>query len=201
MNNYLKNILIPLFLLISLIGLSQESENKNADSGTVNGRATKTGLIGGLNFTSNTNPDIKITTAYYFGAVRDIQLAPLFKFQTGLCYIRNGGSLKNDPYKLRLNYLQIPTLFKVKIGRFYGLTGLTTSYRVAAVYTDGEEEYKADKKRFKRFDFGFQLGGGFKLLFFNVEARYNWGLSNIVKEGTDEINNRYLQLGVNVMLF
>jgi hypothetical protein len=189
-----KNTLTIFFLLISGLTFSQEDEP------TKQGRIYRIGLVGGANFTSNTNPEVKTTTAYYFGAINDMQIAPSLKFQSGLWYVRNGGTLKDKPYKLRLNYIQIPTLAKVKIGPIYALTGFTTSYRVAAVFVDGDDEIKANKNNFKRFDFGFQLGGGFKTLFFSVEARYNWGLSNIVKDGSGDFKNRYFQLGVNVML-
>ena len=101
---YLKKTVLTLMLLWSVISFSQEEEPVKQ------GRIYRIGLVGGVNFTSQTRPEIKTTTAYYFGLVSDFQLAPSFKFQTGLWYVRNGGKLNDSPYKLRLNYLQIPIL-------------------------------------------------------------------------------------------
>lgn len=190
---YLNYIFVFLLFLSSINTFSQEEAPNNRAK-------SKQGLVAGLNFTTNTSQHIKITTAYYFGIVNETKLAPSLRFQSGLWYVRNGGKIKGSPYKLRLNYIQIPTLLKVKILGFYALGGLTTSYRVAALRIDGDEEIKANRQEFKRFDFGTQLGLGCKYLFFAVEARYNLGLSNIIREGDEDYRNRYLELGVNVML-
>ena len=116
-------------------------------------------------------------------------------------YVQNGvqSTTAGIDTRLNLNYLQIPVVAKLKIAMFYGLAGITGGYRVAATSVIGDTKTDVPKDDLNRLDFGAQVGVGVKILFFGIEGRYNWGLSNIYTSDAVTANNRYLQLGVHVM--
>ena len=128
------------------------------------------------------------------------RIVPFFKFQTGLTYLRNGATIDaDDDATLTLDYIQIPTLLRIKLGPIFLLTGFTSAVKVGQDYTGDFDISNGD---IKGYDFTSQLGGGFKFANFTVEGRYNWGKTNIYQgEGaTTDYHSRYFQLGVTMML-
>jgi len=124
--------------------------------------------------------------------------------QTEILYVRMGG--KNEAISLenRFDYIQLPVLLKLIIipggpvrpviyGGGYG------AYLIKAKGLLGTEE--ADlTDGYERFDYGLVAGAGleFKLAVvgLSVEARYNYGLSNVIKNPAagESMKNRCLMV-------
>ena len=95
-------------------------------------------------------------------------------------------------------YLEIPILLRINIGsrslngvNVYGLGGPVADVQIKATDADGDSVTDL----FERADVGFLLGGGIEITRFLVEARYNWGLRNVTRDGlidfgVAEIKNR-----------
>jgi hypothetical protein len=97
-----------------------------------------------------------------------------------------------------LYYLEIPILLRINVGtsslngiNVYGLGGPVADIQIKATDTNGDSVTDL----FERADVGFLLGGGIEITRFLVEARYNWGLRNVTRDGlidfgVEEIKNR-----------
>lgn len=180
-------------IILSSIAFFGSAQNEKGE-----GKA-KIGITGGFNFASINESNTDGLTAFYAGIYKDFKLVPLFKFQTGLLYVRNGASIGD--MDIRLDYLTLPALLKIKIGPMYATTGFTGSVRVGASSKIDDEVEKLDADDLNWYDLGAQLGVGVKILFIGVEARYNWGLAHVLKESSNvDYNNRYFHLGLTVNL-
>src|SRR5262245_36622267 len=67
--------------------------------------------------------------AFYVGLVRQVKIAPLLRFESGLEYMMNGAQ-QTENTKLQLGYLVVPFQLKVKLGPFIGQTGLNANFKV-----------------------------------------------------------------------
>ncbi len=114
---------------------------------------------------------------------------------------------KNDAYKEKLHYLQIPLLLKFHFGvlggmrsGFYINGGGYGSYLIGAKVKgdDGDMDIKSN---YETIDYGVAFGGGISLVsIISIDFRYNLGLVDISKDDAREIFNRswgiYLHLAV-----
>jgi hypothetical protein len=149
--------------------------------------------------------------SFYISLYKEIKLMPFIHFGSGLEYIKNGSDI-SDESKLKyfadgeilprddyvyLNYLTIPLHLTAKLGPFAGLVGVSGSYRVDARLISDEENRKlTNKSYFNRWDAGAYLGARLTILFVGIEARYTWGLVNVI----DNYKNQNLQIGLYVAL-
>ena len=132
--------------------------------------------------------------SFYAGFFRDNQIAPLLHLGTGLEYFKNGISFTDD-LRRDLHYVSVPLNAKIKLGPVFALTGFAPSFKVAERFVDGGDSVKpSDDEKAEWFDVPFFVGAGVKLLFITVEARYHWGLLEVM-EG---YNQRYLQVGLGL---
>jgi hypothetical protein len=193
-NQQLKALLI--ILVFSIISGTAFGQKKDDD------KKGKPGLLLGANISNLSTGGADNKTGFYGGVLWEQKIIPLIRLQSGLTYVQNG--LKTESAgvetKLNLNYLQIPVIAKVKVAMFYGLAGFTGGYRVAATTVVNDQKIKVDKESLNRLDLGAQVGVGFKILFFGIEGRYNWGLSNVYSAENADAKNRYFQLGIHFML-
>jgi hypothetical protein len=188
-----------LILLVMTMAMSSVMFGQKDDD---DGKGGKPGLLLGVNLANVDGVDATNKTGFYGGVLWEQKLVPILRLQSGLVYVQNGFKTETAGIEslTKLNYLQVPVIAKVKILAFYGLAGFTGGYRVAASNVTNDVKVKIESDQLNRFDFGAQVGLGFKILFFGIEGRYNWGLSNISKADGVDYNNRYFQLGVHFML-
>lgn len=179
------------------------------------------GIRGGLNLANadfevsgggaSVNLDTDGRTSFYLGGFAELSLSDSpHKLQTGLTYHANGFklSLEGDDFTFKVSQLNVPVLFK-----FMATDGLYLNggvYAGAIIDVEGEIESgnvtdtQDITDEFNTFDFGLSLGAEYNLengLFF--EARYNYGLANIIDEddagfgGTETtLNNRFFTVGL-----
>jgi len=99
-----------------------------------------------------------------------------------------------------LDYLEIPLLLRLNIGSsnknkgviFYGLAGPVFDVNLKA-QQDGVDV----SDNYEKMDIGFLAGGGLEISRIIIEARYNWGLKNLLKTNgafSDELKNQSFAL-------
>lgn len=129
-------------------------------------------------------------SGFYVGAFREHQLIPILSLSVGLEYSQMGYK-STDIIKdnININYLGIPVGLKAKLGPVSAIAGTGFNFKVGA--------HDLIKDDIKGYDIPVYLGAGFNILMIGIEARYQWGLTDIV-DGGDKATNRGFQLGISV---
>ena len=147
------------------------------------------GAKAGLNVAnlSGTETNNKALIGFNLGVFAEITLADSFSLQPELVYSTQGikydNSGANVSADLNLNYINLPIMFKYDVAnRFYLEAGPQIGFLVMAEVMDQDV-----KDEFETTDFGvnFGLSYGFTEKIF-AQARYNIGMTNIVKDNGDE---------------
>lgn len=166
------------------------------------------GLKFGLNVANLTNTDARAKTSIYLGAVGEYAFNDYIGIQPEIVYSRQGEADKMDgvKYSTRFNYLNIPVLAKVylidrvfslEVGPQFGfaLNGREVSRRSGHVVKD-----RIPASTYKTFDFSIGMGLSYKFRWCNVSARYNLGITDVMKNNPgDKIRNSVFQIGLGWM--
>ena len=132
--------------------------------------------------------------AFYFGLVRQVKIAPLLRFESGIEYMQNGAQLSEDS-KIKLAYLVLPLQLKLKLGPFIGQAGLNANFKVYQKNTfQGANVILDDDNKASFFDLAGNVGVGINFLFLTLEGRYYWGFIDVKNDWF----NQYGQLGLKV---
>lgn len=178
-----------------------------------NAQGPKFGLKAGLNVASlksdeGTNFDNKL--GLNAGLIAHIHLSPQFALQPEVVYSAQGGKYTFNPplggveeHELGLSYINIPLNiqymfnngFRLQTGPQFGfLVDVNDKYR-------GEETEFFTSDDFQNFDFSWTAGLGYlSQTGFGIDARYNYGLSNINDFGSAKLNNRVFQVSLFYLL-
>jgi hypothetical protein len=152
------------------------------------------GIKGGMtlaNLTGDTE-GLDSKTGFMIGGFAAFPMGESMSLQPEIYYVEKGAketvqvgvgeAVRNVDVKYKLNYIDIPILFKYTMAgegaRLHLLAGPSIGFNTTAKITaEGQEE---DFKDFiKSTDFGLVFGAGVNFQKFLVEARYNLGLTNI----------------------
>lgn len=170
-----------LFLLaIVLIGFTTIS----------NAQSIKFGVKGGLNLTringDNVADGLDARTGFHIGAVAQLGLLDKFMLQPEILYSAQGA---ND---LNIDYINIPILLKYKFLKFVSFeAGPQFGILVNDEYPDIIET--------KSFDLSVAAGAGVEFGDFFAQARYNFGVSEVIEDS--DIRNGTFQLSVGYYFF
>jgi hypothetical protein len=174
----------------------------------VNAQATF-GLKAGANFSSlkftgdeSENMDTKI--GLNIGGLANIPISDMFSVQPELVYSMEGAKEEEDDVeiKINLNYINVPVLLQYNSSGFFAETGPQIGFLTGAktkVEFDDEEVEEDIKDELEGINLSWAIGLGYKLPSgFGFNARYNLGLSNIAKDGTDDdkLKVNTIQIGI-----
>ncbi|WP_068473452.1 outer membrane beta-barrel protein [Saccharicrinis aurantiacus] len=123
--------------------------------------------------------------SFYVNAYKDTKLLPFLFFHSGLQYSQSEASIENQDYKI--NYLGAPLAIKAKVGPLYALGGAAFNVKL------NEKNNPFDSSS-SWYDTNAFVGGGFKVLFMTIDARYHWGLTEI----NNGIKNNSFQIGLGL---
>ncbi|MBE5032559.1 porin family protein [Gallalistipes aquisgranensis] len=165
----------------------------------------KLGIKAGLNLADISNvEDSKMKPSFYAGAFVDFQISDFFTLSPELLYSRQGAYFKEGDLKRweRLNYLNIPVMCKFTVVKGLSVDvgpqfGFNLNGKAKMKYDD--QEYKTSiSDEFNTFDFGLNMGLSYMISEkFDVAARYNLGLTDVVKDNEgDACRNGVIQIGV-----
>lgn len=157
------------------------------------------GINGGLNISTIHGGDVtgtKSKTGFHFGALYQIQVSNGIAVQTEASYSAEG--YKNDAEaKMLMNFLNIAALFRYNFeGGFNLATGPQYGFLMSA---KGKENGESEdyKDAFKSGNFCWDFVAGYDLpIGLGLYARYNLGLSSVVKESGVDAKLSTFQFGV-----
>jgi hypothetical protein len=188
----MKKILLSLVLVALMTNgdlLAQQESGRHNRFGGIRGGYQGAALV----MDGNNYQGSDTYTTFYVGIQRDNKLGAMFYHGSGLDYFQTGVQM-GDNKDLMLHYISLPNHLKIKIGPVYALGGLAPSFRVAEREVIAGDAQKPDENMTGWFDIPAYAGVGIKIFFLNVEARYHWGLVDVM----DGYYNRYFQLGAGI---
>lgn len=171
--------------------------------GTASAQHVNFGVKGGLNLynienDNDTKYDTK--TGFHMGMLLHIHVAQHFAVQPELLYSSQGAKYNTGlgDVNLKLEYANVPFMFQYMFDNGFRLeagpqVGFLTNAKSEL------NEFSVDvKDDIKKIDFAIGAGIGYihPPTGFGVDARYNYGLSNINESGSVNSYNRGFQLGV-----
>ncbi len=172
-------------------------------AGTANAQKVNFGIKGGVNIYNihNSNSiDYNPVVGFHAGGLVHIHLSKLFALQPEIFYSTGGANYKNGPFDTRYNlgYINVPVLVQYMFLNGLRLqAGPQLGFLVSAKSKTGDikQDFKND---LNTVDFGLATGASYLVpnTGFGFDARVNFGLTDINKEGTVTSTNRGLQLGV-----
>ncbi|MEG2281915.1 MAG: porin family protein [Rikenellaceae bacterium] len=176
--------LIMLIVCLAIVGGASAKGTPNSDNFSF---GVKAGLnVSGMLMESY-NPKTK--AGFHIGLVSEYKFTDRFAIAPELLYSSQGFSSKDGDYKLRMksNYLNIPLL-----ARFYIIDALSVELgpqlgfnlgmkEKTIIYGDSGSE-KIEKSDYNLFEFAIGLGATYNYKMFFASARYNIGLTNVIKE-------------------
>ena len=161
------------------------------------------GIKGGLNVSNlkienTSSPDSKL--GIHLGALCHLHFSENWAIQPEIMYSSQGAeqTISGVDYKVKLHYVNIPVLFQYMTGSGFRIqTGPQLGILAGAKTKAGDTESDA-KDVYDTFDFDWALGASYVTNSgFGIDARYNWGLANILDDKEDPfVKNRVLQVGV-----
>ncbi|MFT3739715.1 MAG: porin family protein [Breznakibacter sp.] len=164
----------------------------------------KVGLnISQIEFSSNTGTDESPRLAPVFGAFAEISINDKFSFQPELHYSMEGTVMSGSMYfeefdeeidmdiTFKTDYLNIPLLAKYKFGNGLCLqAGPQIGFLMKAKVTAEAEDVEATEDAedaFESLNTSIALGAAYELKNgLGFDLRYNFGLSNVLKDSGDE---------------
>lgn len=195
-----------LFLTILVTIISATTIYAQSDDTT-----TQFGVKGGVNLSNITGDDVgdlDSRTSFHLGLFLEIPISERFSFQPEVLYSGQGFNL-NDQAEYKLDYIQVPLMAKVYIVKgLYAEAGPQFGFKVKEEVDyesgaiGGTVEVDPDDSVIKNFDTNLALGAGYKFdNGFSLSARYNLGLTSIVKDdavliGDADVKNAVWQFGV-----
>lgn len=162
------------------------------------------GLKAGANmatFSGDNQDEAKWKIGFNGGGLVAIPLFSDFTLQPEVVYSVQGFKFDEENQKatFNANYLNIPVLFKYNNPTgFFIETGPQLGFLMSAKAKSGGVSVD-EKSGFKSTDFSWAFGLGYLIPGLNagIDARYNLGLSNIIKEDSEgKLKNSVFQLGV-----
>ena len=153
------------------------------------------------NLNTDDNADLNTKIGFNAGLLGHIHLNKHIAMQPELVYSSQGSKYPapgSSDGKIKLNYINIPVLFQYMFDNGFRIeAGPQVGFLVSAKNELGN--VKTDiKDQFNTVDFG--VGAGVSYVNpptgLGIDARYNFGLTDIANVGTNKVHNRGAQVGV-----
>ena len=163
-------------------------------------QSPKFGLKAGLNMATVTNSGGDLKAGFNGGALAHIHITPAFSLQPEVVYSNQGTKYSSDS-KLILNYVNIPLLLQYNFDNGFRLQGgpqlgimTEAKQKLGSVEADVSDNYNT-------LDFSIPLGVSYlSYSGLGVDARYNLGITNVVKNSSTNYRNSVLQFGLFYLL-
>jgi Outer membrane protein beta-barrel domain len=152
----------------------------------------------------------QVGASFQAGVTPKFSLVPEFYFIMKGGILRENNPLTTNKSTIRLYVLELPILARFHFNRFYFNTGPYLAYNLSGrLKTEGSVTiseksaallFNNSSEGFKRWDTGFQFGGGYifplKKVRIALDLKYCYGLTNI-SNGTERYN-RFLNFNILV---
>ena len=149
-----------------------------------------------------------VKTGITLGVAAGFTISPFAAFESGLYFVEKGGVAKDTYGKITydLNYLELPLLLKINIfssnrAIIQPYVGAYLGYGIGGQIKDYGIKYNASSFNdadFRRGDSGLAFGCGVTWSFLHAGIGYEYGLTDISKDGFGDRRNRALTLSVGI---
>jgi hypothetical protein len=153
---------------------------------------------------SQNESGLKSKSGFHGGIFAALPIAESIFIQPEIVYSMQGASesLNGQTANLNYNYLNIPVLAKYQSAMgLYGETGPQVGFLLSANVSGGGVSMDI-KDQSQSIDFSWAFGVGYKLssIPMGIDARYNLGFTNILKDSPNEtVKNSVFQIGLFYM--
>jgi hypothetical protein len=219
-NMYMKKL--GLLSLVVIAGMAVYAQDPAMGSATTTpmlktplAKVPRFGVKAGANLATLVTKDFPVTETYnvrsktslYAGVFANIPLGAVVNFQPELQYSSQGAKVTHgfvggtEKYEQDLGYIALPLMFQFRTASgFYVEAGPQASYMVSDEKKDVSGPARPDLD-FDRFDIAGAAGLGFlSRVGIGVDARYNFGLANIIDDGGAktglQVKNSVIQIGL-----
>lgn len=147
--------------------------------------------------------DPKTRSGFVVGVFGVLPVSGVFAVQPEFLYSQQGAKVEDgsDEATLKLDYVQIPVLARVRLGSHspaHLLVGPSFGFRTRAE-TEFNGETMDFKDEVKGTDVGFVTGIMVNAGMFVLDGRYTWGLMNISKgDDPDTVKNRVFAVSAGI---
>lgn len=163
---------------------------------------TEFGIKGGLNISdlhSSTDYDYNSKASFNLGLLAHIHLTKEIAVQPEVLYSGQGVnySVGNTEHHANINYINIPVLLQYMIADGFRLqTGPQLGLLLSAKDKAGNVSIE-NKSAYRTADFGWTVGAGYLTSSgLGVDARYNFGITDITLSNNEKLQNRVFQVGL-----
>ena len=162
----------------------------------------KFGIKGGLNLSTLTNQDNGWRTGFHAGLLSHIHVTPAFSLQPEVVYSSQGAKYElssGSDLNLKLNYVNIPVLLQYNFDNGFRLQGgPQVGFLTGVADKVGDEEINSvSSDDFNSVDFSIPLGLSYlSQSGFGVDARYNLGVTDVIKNSSADVRNSVFQFGL-----
>lgn len=166
-------------------------------------QSAKWGLKAGLNVATLTDDDDEMSSrlGFHAGLISHIHLSPQWALQPEVVYSSQGAkyTVGDGEHSLALNYINIPVQVQYMFNNGFRIqTGPQVGFLVDVNdKLDGTETGNFTSDDFKTVDFSWSAGLGYLTYSgFGIDARYNFGLSNVIDASSANRKNNVFQIGL-----
>jgi hypothetical protein len=136
-------------------------------------------MVGGtLTTLTGDAEDAKMKVGLVAGAEFGYNINEMFAITAGALYSMQGCAIKDADDNIKLDYINIPVLANVNVAPGLAIkAGAQFGFLMSAKAGDVDM-----KNHMEKFDFSIPVGLSYEISDFVIDARYNIGLSNLVKK-------------------
>jgi hypothetical protein len=169
---------------------------------SVNSQEVNIGIKGGLNaytLGGDDTSDVKTKLGFNLGLLGHIHISDRFGLQPELVYSTQGAASDDgSDIDLNLSYINVPVLFQYMYDNGFRIQAGPQIGFLTSAKAKGASASVDIKDSFNTLDVALSVGASYvhPVSGFGVDARYNYGLSNVNDSSGSEAFNRGFQLGV-----
>ena len=144
----------------------------------------------GVNASCVTNANADWRAGLVAGVDVEYQATNLIGISAGALYSMQGYRYSDLKLREDMDYINIPIMANFYVFKNFALkVGVQPGFNVAdRTYLDGEKIGGNGTDGFNTFDFSIPVGLSYEYAGFVLDARYNWGLTNVYKHEVKDDN-------------
>ena len=146
----------------------------------------------GMNVTNITDADADARIGLAAGAELEFQLGDIFSLSAGALYSQQGCkySVNGGTLTQKVDYINVPVMANVYVAPGFAVKlGVQPGFKVnaEAEAKSGSNRITAgDSENFNSVDFSIPVGVSYEFNNVVLDARYNWGLTNVAKNADNK---------------
>lgn len=172
-------------------------------TGTASAQSVNFGIKAGLNVSTlhgDNDAEFDSKAGFHAGLLAHIHFTRQFALQPEVIYSGQGAkySIAGEDFTMKLNYINIPVMFQYMFDNGFRLQAGPQLGFLTSAKTESDDQKLDVKDGLETVDFALGAGVGYvnPKSGLGVDARYNFGLSNINAEGDVKTSNRGFQVGL-----